>query len=1006
MLKYSQWIANLSLSIESFFRKGVTDMESISVGIDIGSTAVKVVALSAEGRLMYSAYVPHHYRVRETLKILWRQLMAKVREAALHLTFTGKGAAEFSSALQVPFVDEVQAETEALRQLYPEVDVAVSLGGENARMMYFERNGEMDLRTNRKCAGGTGTFLAHMAAFFGVDIQALNALAENGAPLYPIASRCGVYAKTDIQALMNQGAGKADLAASIFQAVVNQALSDLAKGRPIQGKLALLGGPLAFMPALRHGFLQIIGISSTDVLPVTHGELYCAWGAALLGREAAPAAWNDVKRLWERGYSKETTVERLEPLFQDTAAYSSFRRYYERFKLPRSSMPQPPARLWLGMDAGSTTIKLVLVDEEGRICYEDYRKNEADALETARTMLLAMYAALPAGISIAASGITGYGEAFLKQAFQIDTGEVETVAHLEGARFFCPEVTDLLDIGGQDMKYIRVSEGKIQKIVLNGSCASGCGLFLETFADSMGLSMDEFVEKAVHAPYCLDLGHHCTVLMNSKVHQMQNENVDTGGLISGLCLSVVKNALFRVMRLDSIEELGSHIVVEGGTFQNDAVLRAFERLVGHPVVRPNGSGIMGAYGMALLTKKRMPRAARSKMLSADEIRKLTVREESSHCPGCGNHCLLQKKTFSNGHGFIVGNRCSYGERLLAKKHFIFRKVPNLYEWEKNQLLQSSKVNPSAEKTMGIPAVLGRWEDMIYWKVFWQTLGYRVIFSAFDAASLGKSTVTMPHGIYCYPCRLAHGHLMYFLEPCKPDCIWMPMISGGKEEPDIDEATHVSYGDVLAEQMKEQISAAGIPFYHPQISFHDHQPLISFMKENLPEVTSDALRRATAAAEKAQRDYKVHLRKKTRDALEWIEREKKNALVLVGRSYHLDPEINKGIPAVMAGLGIPVLSAEGLYLLQHEGDDTPTFREKALLTAEMVCTNPYLHFVQLQSTSCGWDMTMIDALQEKLERAGKRYTMISLDQGVSTGALQIRIRSLMAEIQEKQSLLYQ
>lgn len=1005
MLKYSQWIANLSLSIESFFRKGVTNMESISVGVDIGSAAIKVVVLSQRGQLMHSAYVPHHYRVRETLRILWRQLMAKVSEGALHLAFTGKGAAEFSSALQIPFVDEVQAETAALRRFHPEVDVAVSLGGEDARMMYFERNGEMDLRTNRKCAGGTGTFLAHMAAFFGVDIQALNALAENGIHLYPIASRCGVYAKTDIQALMNQGVGKADLAASIFQAVVNQVLSDLAKGRLIQGKLALLGGPFAFMPALRRSFLQTIGISSADVLPVMHGELYCAWGAALLGREAAPIAWQDVKRLLDQDHLQEVTAERLEPLFPDMAAYDSFRCYYQRFRLPRRPMPQPPARLWLGMDAGSTTIKLVLVDEEGRICYEDYRKNEADALETAKTMLLAMYKALPAGISIAASGITGYGEAFLKQAFQIDTGEVETVAHLQGARFFCPEVTDLLDIGGQDMKYIRVRKGSIQKIVLNGSCASGCGLFLETFAESMGLSMDEFVKKAVHAPYCLDLGHHCTVLMNSKVHQVQNENVDTGGLISGLCLSVVKNALYRVMRLDSIEELGSHIVVEGGTFQNDAVLRAFETLVGHPVVRPNGSGIMGAYGMALLTKKRMPEAARSKMLSADEIRKLSVREESSRCPGCGNHCLLQKKTFSNGHCFIVGNRCSYGERLLAKEHFVSRKVPNLYEWEKNQLLQSSKVNPSAEKTMGIPAVLGRWEDMIYWKVFWQTLGYRVILSAFDAASLGKSTVTMPHGIYCYPCRLAHGHLMYFLEQCKPDGIWMPVISGGKEEPDIDEATHAAYGDVLAEQMKEQISAAGIPFYHPQISFCDHQSLLAFMRENLPQVTPHALRRATTAAEKAQRGYKARLGKKTRDVLEWIKREKKNALVLVGRSYQLDPEINKGIPAVMAGLGIPVLSAEGLYLLQNEGHDTPTFREKALLTAEMVCTNPYLHFVQLQSTSCGWDMTTIDAVQERLERAGKRYTMISLDQGVSTGALQIRIRSLMAEIQEKQNRLY-
>lgn len=981
-------------------------MGAISVGVDIGSTAIKVVVLSGRGQLMHSAYVPHHYRVRETLRILWRQLMAEACEGVLHLAFTGKGAAEFSSALQIPFVDEVQAETEALRRLHPEVDVAVSLGGEDARMMYFERNGEMDLRTNRKCAGGTGTFLAHMAAFFGVDIQALNALAEKGVHLYPIASRCGVYAKTDIQALMNQGVGKADLAASIFQAVVNQVLSDLAKGRPIQGKLALLGGPLTFMPALRRRFLQTIGISSTEVLPVTHGELYCAWGAALLGRKAAPIAWQDVKRLLDQDHLQEVSAERLEPLFPNMAAYDSFRCYYQRFRLPRSPIPQPPARLWLGMDAGSTTIKLVLVDEEGRICYEDYRKNEADALETAKTMLLAMYKALPAGISIAASGITGYGEAFLKQAFQIDTGEVETIAHLEGARFFCPEVTDLLDIGGQDMKYIRVRKGSIQKIVLNGSCASGCGLFLETFAESMGLSMDEFVKKAVYAPYCLDLGHHCTVLMNSKVHQVQNENVDTGGLISGLCLSVVKNALYLVMRLDSIEELGSHIVVEGGTFQNDAVLRAFETLVGHPVVRPDASGIMGAYGMALLTRKRMPEAARSKMLSAEEIRKLTVREESSRCQGCGNHCLLQKKTFSNGHCFMVGNRCSYGERLLAKEHFASQRVPNLYEWEKNQLLQSSKVNPSAEKTMGIPAVLGRWEDMIYWKVFWQTLGYRVILSAFDAASLGKSTVTVPHGIYCYPCRLAHGHLMYLLEQCKLDAIWMPVISGGKEEPDIDEATHAAYGDVLAEQMKEQISAAGIPFYHPQISFHDHQSLLAFMRENFPQVTPHALRRATTAAEKAQRGYKACLRKKTEDALKWIEREKKNALVLVGRSYQLDPEINKGIPAVIAGLGIPVLSAEGLYLLQNEGHDTPTFREKALFTAEMVCTNPYLHFVQLQSTSCGWDITTIEALQERLERAGKRYTMISLDQGVSTGALQIRIRSLMAKIQEKQSRLYE
>lgn len=973
-------------------------MGHISVGLDIGSTTIKAVVLAEDGKVIDSTYVRHQYRVQETLQRIMLRLAARFSGNKVYLAMTGMGAIDLSSALQIPFVQEVVAEGLALRTYHEQVDVAIELGGEDAKVTYFDRNGQTDQRMNRMCAGGTGAFLEHMASFFGVTMEGFEKLAKKGKQIYPIASRCGVYATTDIQSLLNQGVSKEDLALSAFQAVVNQVISDLAKGRPMKGKVAFLGGPLTFLTTLRSRFEQALELDFSNCVPVTHGELYGALGAALWGKEKALVDLGDIcDRLQRCQIEKSTPL--MAPLFRSTEEYQKFQDYYKKFHVPTIQDRQWPKQVWLGIDAGSTTMKLVLMDDKGQVVYQKYRKNEARIWETARDMLLEMYASMPSCAQIVGSGITGYGEEFLKKAFQIDTGEVETMAHLRAARFFCPEVTDLLDIGGQDMKYISLRDGIIQKIVLNGACASGCGLFLETFAHSLGLSMDAFVQKAVKATHQLDLGYRCTVLMNSKIHQVQNEDIEIGDMISGLCMSVVKNALYRVIHLQSIQELGSHIVVEGGTFCNDAVLRSFERLVGHSVIRPDLSGLMGAYGMALLAKERKTDGI-SALLTAGEIRNLKLSEENISCPGCGNHCALQKKVFSSGQVYITGNRCFRGLALASGDRQV-KRVPNLSEWEKEHIFHRNSVKGKVKGRVGILRSLQRWSDFSYWQGFWNALGYGTIVSDWDTACMGKSLSTIPQGVYCYPCKAAHGHLMNLLEKKKPDFIWMPVTQKGMEEPELDELSHSSYGDVLASAMQKQIEESGISFFHPQI-YEIKKDVLTFMKREFPHISSTQVKAALQQAEDKEKDYREQLKQKTIDILAWMEKEKKHGLVLLGRNYHIDPEINKGLPAVIAQLGIPVLTAEGLYQLKKHKKEEPTFSELALYATSQVVKNPYLHLVQLQSTSCGYDGMTMQTIRYQLQQAGEIYTILNLDQGISTGSLQIRIRSLMAELAERRA----
>ncbi len=964
---------------------------ALSVGIDIGSTTVKVAALR-EGALVYSLYLRHEYHVPETLARAVEALPEALGAETFSLCFTGTGAEALAGELGIPFLPEMDAEVKALTAFHEKVDVAIEMGGEDAKLIYVESDGTSDQRMNRMCAGGTGAFLEHLAAFLGVDMKGLSDLAERGAPLYGIASRCGVYAKTDVQALLNQGAAKADIAASVFQAVVNQILSGLAKGRRIEGRVILLGGPLTFLPALRARFVETLEIEEANLLKPQRGELYPALGAALMASDFLTDAAALGKLLAGRGEKAEKSLW-MAPLFPDEKSYDDFRKAHE---VAGAGPISWPAVVWLGIDAGSTTLKLVAVDESGRLVYGDYEKNDADVLEKARAMVQKFYGAMPEGTAIAGCGITGYGEKFLKEALAIDFGEVETAAHLRAARFFAPDLSALLDIGGQDMKYIRVDGGAIREVALNGSCASGCGLFLETFAHTLGLSMEDFVHAAVSAPHRLDLGYHCTVLMNSRVHQVQRERMDTGALAAGLCTAVVKNALYRVIHMKDVSELGDKVVVSGGLFQNDAVLRALEMLLGRPVARPPFPGLMGAYGMALLAQERYEKSHRSSLLSSKEIQNLHLQLERRRCSGCGNRCLLSLHRFSTGHVYVIGNRCSVGERLAGGGASY---GPNLAEWEKERLFRPLPLKGEKRGIVGIPRVLTMWQDFPFWNAFWTSLGYEVVTSRFDGGAMSRSAASVPQGVYCYPCRLAHGHTLEMIHRGGVDFLWLPEKEQGGEEPELDEEKHATYGAVLAVHMGKELHAAGMPLYHPLWDEGKREKFYDFMKAHFPLISKEEIAGALQEGAAAKECYRSALRQRTQDVLGLIHREKRRAIVLLGRDEQLDGEVNKGIPYLISRLGVPVLTAGGLYALHHDREPF-SFTARARHAAEMVAADPYLELVQLQSTSCGYDGLTLLEIGEILRAAGKKLTHLSLDQGVSAGALEIRIRSLLAEAAER------
>lgn len=974
-------------------------MGMLRVGLDAGSTAVKAAALDAEGRVVFSRYLRHGCDVRGAAVSVLEEIAARFPRDLASLAFTGTGAEELSAAAGFPFVQELTAEAAALSVFAGGADASVELGGEDAKITFFRAGREPDRRMNRNCAGGTGAFLDQMAAFLGTDAAGLDALASRGRRIYPIASRCGVFAKTDVQGLLNEGAAREDIALSVFQAVVDQTLSGLARGMPLRGRVAFLGGPLTFMPRLLARFAGTLHLSDEEIVRPAHGELFAALGAALSAGGCVSPVSEIAARISSVSTEAEENLERP-PLFASAAEYRDFLDRHNRTKIARRGFRESDRAVWLGVDAGSTTLKAAVIGADGAVLADWYGRNTGNLLADGRTLLEKIDAALPAGVVISGAGVTGYGEEFLKAAFRFDFGEVETMAHLRAARFFCPDLTALLDIGGQDMKYIRVKGGVISGISLNGACASGCGSFLESFGETLGIGIREFSRRAVTAPSLLDLGYRCTVLMGAKVRQAQRNPVDKGALLAGLSMAVVKNALYRVIRLADPAEMGERVVVEGGVFYNDAALRSLERVLSREVIRPDAAGLMGAYGMALAAREKFPASHVSSLLAGEEIAGISETRRELRCGGCGNRCRVTVYAFSGGGVFVTGNRCERGERLARGRS---ADVFNQYSRLRDRLCRVTPPVGKARGTVGMPAALSFWKDFPYWRAFFTALGWRVMISAYDARAAAETAATMPEGIYCHACRLAHAHLAGLLSR-KPDFVWMPVMDRGGEEPEIDERRHALYADRLAEAMAGQIAAAGVPFLHPRLPSLASEKMADALAESFPDFTKEEIQNAVTAARAAQTDYWRTLAEETRRTLETLRAKKETAVILCGRDFQLDPQVNKGVPRLFTAEGVPVLSGWGALAAETEEKDfltlgDETFRGQLLAALRLAEREENLHFVQFQSSGCGYDGLTQREAERRLAAAGKIHTLLSVDQGVNLGAARIRVRSLLAEIAE-------
>ena len=732
-----------------------------SLGIDIGSTTVKIAILDGEHHILFSDYERHYANIRETLSSLLQKAYETLGNLTLHPMITGSGGLTLANHLGVPFTQEVIAVATSLQELAPQTDVAIELGGEDAKIIYFE-DGNVEQRMNGICAGGTGSFIDQMASLLQTDASGLNEYAKNYKSLYSIAARCGVFAKTDIQPLINEGATKEDLSASIFQAVVNQTISGLACGKPIRGHVAFLGGPLHFLSELKVAFIRTLKLDDEHIIDTENSHLFAAIGSALNAKDEVSFTMEEMVGKLSSDIKMEFEVERMEPLFSDRAAYDTFCERHAKHRVGTAELSSYRGNAFLGIDAGSTTTKVALVGEDGSLLYSFYSSNDGSPLKTAIRSLKEIYELLPEDVHIVRSCSTGYGEALMKAAFLLDDGEVETVAHYYAAAFFDPKVDCILDIGGQDMKCIKIKNQTVDSVQLNEACSSGCGSFIETFAKSLNYSVQDFAQAALFAEHPIDLGTRCTVFMNSKVKQAQKEGASVADISAGLAYSVIKNALFKVIKVSDASELGKNIVVQGGTFYNDAVLRSFEKIAGCEAIRPDIAGIMGAFGAALIARERYEDGYESNMLSYEKLCSLQYETSMAKCKGCTNNCRLTINKFSGGRQFISGNRCERG--IGGQKNA--NNVPNLFEYKLQRLFSypSLDADQAPRGTVGIPRVLNMYENYPFWHVFFTKLGYRVILSPSSNRKIYELGIeSIPSESECYPAKLAHGHVTWLIK---------------------------------------------------------------------------------------------------------------------------------------------------------------------------------------------------------------------------------------------------
>ena len=989
------------------FSREVYMQKSLRMGIDVGSTTVKVVLLDEQDNYLYKKYIRHYANILDTVHTLLQEAQVGYEEAKVHVAITGSGGMAMADKVRISFVQEVIAETKAIKALYPQTDVIIELGGEDAKVTYLGRTAEH--RMNGSCAGGTGAFIDQMATLLQTDASGLNQLAMNADTIYPIAARCGVFAKTDVQALLNQGASHENIAKSVFQAIVNQTIAGLACGHKIEGNVAFLGGPLTFLSELRQCFCDTLELDEAHRIIPENGELFIALGAALMNDECRDITVGELTKEIGAliGVPMEAT-DRVDPLFRNEAELEEFRARHAKAVTPKGDINDAEGPCYLGIDAGSTTLKVVLINSKNEIIFSHYGPNHGKPLEKSQELIEKIYSLLPKGAYIAHSGVTGYGEAFLKRALGIDIGEVETIAHYRAAQFFCPDVSFILDIGGQDMKCTKVRDGYIEDIVLNEACSSGCGSFIDTFATSLRLPIEQFAKEGLLAPMPIDLGSRCTVFMNSKVKQAQKEGATVPDIAAGLAYSVIKNALYKVLKVKDPKELGDHIVVQGGTFYNEAVLRAFEKLMGVEVIRPDVSGLMGAYGMALLASEAAEELQNqhSTLLDSDGLKSLQVSTSMRNCGLCSNNCMLTINAFSDGRTYVTGNRCDRGAGdMIQEKH---KPVPNMVDVKLRRyfdyFLKKNIPEFEGKLRIGIPRVLNMYEDFPFWFTFFNQLGCEVVLSDYTTKDqYNKAIDTIPSDTACYPAKAVHGHIRD-LSKAQIDLIWYPCIQHGPKEFSRDNNYHcpmvISYPELIRNNMQDVMGKT--PFYAPFLPLADKKSLVPALVKALKDLPfskseiSNAVETAWAEQEKCKADY----REMTKKTVSRLVAEQVPTIVLAGRPYHLDSGINHGIPELITSLGMAVLTEDGVAPLGKDIKhlrvvDQWSYHSRLYHAAEFVSRTEGFQIVELNSFGCGLDSIVADQVKDILSAKHKIHTLLKIDEGTNLGAVTIRLRSLQS-----------
>ncbi|MBQ4537384.1 MAG: 2-hydroxyacyl-CoA dehydratase [Lachnospiraceae bacterium] len=978
-----------------------------TLGIDIGSTTVKIAILDEKHTLLFSDYKRHYANIRETLASLLEQAYRELGNLTLHPMITGSGGLTLANHLGVPFTQEVIAVATSLKELAPQTDVAIELGGEDAKIIYFE-GGNVEQRMNGICAGGTGSFIDQMASLIQTDASGLNEYAKNYKSLYTIAARCGVFAKTDIQPLINEGATKEDLAASIFQAVVNQTISGLACGKPIRGHVAFLGGPLHFLSELKAAFVRTLKLDEEHTIDLDNSHLFAAMGSALNAKEEVSYTMEEMVNKLSSEIKMEFEVERMEPLFTDEKEYDKFLMRHNAHHVTTGELSDYHGNAYLGIDAGSTTTKIALVGEDGSLLYSFYSNNDGSPLKTAIRSIKEIYGKLPKDVKIVRSCSTGYGEALLKAAFLLDDGEVETVAHYYAAAFFDPKVDCILDIGGQDMKCIKIKNQTVDSVQLNEACSSGCGSFIETFAKSLNYTVQDFAQAALFAEHPIDLGTRCTVFMNSKVKQAQKEGASVADISAGLAYSVIKNALFKVIKVSDASELGKNIVVQGGTFYNDAVLRSFEKISNCEATRPDIAGIMGAFGAALIARERYEEGYQTSMLTFEQICNLQFETSMAKCRGCTNNCRLTINKFSGGRQFISGNRCERG--IGGQKNA--NNVPNLFEYKLKRIFgyEPLEADVAPRGTVGIPRVLNMYENYPFWFTFFTKLGYRVILSPLSNRKIYELGIeSIPSESECYPAKLAHGHVTWLIKQ-GVDFIFYPSLFYERNE-FTDANNHyncpivTSYSENIKNNV-EEISDGQVVFRNPFMSFRGLDTVIPVLQKEFKEIPSAEIETACKEAWAEMYNARIDMQKKGEEVLAYLKETGKRGIVLAGRPYHVDPEINHGIPEMITSYDMAVLTEDSIsHLAAPERplivSDQWMYHSRLYAAASYVKTVENLDLIQLNSFGCGLDAVTTDQVSDILSGSDKIYTCLKIDEVNNLGAARIRIRSLLSAIRVRE-----